>query len=1052
MKKTKRTITFFALLFLVQISGIFAQDIEMDMFHGIKPRNIGPAGMSGRVTALEVDLNDMDNIYLGSAAGGIWKSENSGHTWETIFENEMAASIGAIALYQKNPNIIYVGTGEGNPRNSQNSGWGMYKTMDGGRTWKHLGLELTRQIHRVIVNPNNPNNVVIGVSGASWGASEHRGIYRTKDGGKTWKKTLYINDRTGCSDLVVDPSNPQKMMAGMWEHNREPWFFKSGGPNSGLYMTLDGGDTWNEITEGLPESDLGRIGLSFAPSKPSFVYAYIESKSNAIFRSEDGGFSWKKMSKPKDSKIGNRPFYYADIYCDVKNENRIYSIATEVTISEDGGKTWASFAPGNKIHTDHHAWWAHPTDQDYLMVGHDGGLNITHDRGKNWWFPDNLPLAQFYHVSVDMEMPYNIYGGLQDNGSWRGPSQTFFKGGIRNMYWQRLSVGDGFDVVADPLNNEYGYAMGQAGNLVRYHTKSGQLLKIKPVHPDGEYLRFNWNAGIAINPHDKKTIYYGSQYLHKTSDHGKSWEIISSDLTTNNPEKQKWLETGGLTYDVTGAEFHTTIISIAPSPKNEDIIWVGTDDGNVQITRDGGKNWTNCIDRMKGVPPTTWVTQITASPHNEGEAFVVFDDHRRNNWDVLVYRTKDYGKTWARIADNNDMRGYALSFVQDPVEPKLYFCGTEFGLYVSFDEGTNWQKWTHKLPTMPIQDMVIHPRDHDLVLGTFGRAFWIIDDIRPLREMAKMGAQNLKNKDLHVFQIPDALLAIIGESIGYRHGKIGDALYNGENRAYGSLISFYLKEGEDSNVKSKKSSPKEPFIANENVKIEIRDKYDEIVRTLYTKPYKGVNRVNWKLDRDAPRSPNQSKPKSERPTRGTMSIPPGNYVATVSYKGFKMSQELSVLSDPRLEISEEDILLKNIMIQKHFAQIGELTEVMDEIREIQSNLKFLEEKIKSKEEITDENWVNKIKDLKKDLKSFEHKIVGEKKQGIYRKPDTMTSHIYNVRSSLGHTLSPPTPNQELQMNITTKFIENFMNEYETFKKGQLAGFKKQVLELDIGLF
>ncbi|MEM9328177.1 MAG: hypothetical protein AAGA85_21095, partial [Bacteroidota bacterium] len=571
----------FCLLILIARHGVLAQTVDMSIFHGMKPRNIGPAGMSGRVTAIDVVLDDIDDIYIGTAAGGVWKSENSGHTWTPIFEKELAASIGDIAIHQANPNIIYVGTGEGNPRNSQNSGWGMFKSMDGGRSWQHLGLEKTRQIHRVIVHPDNPDVVVVGASGATWGESTDRGIYKTTDGGKTWTKVLYVNDRTGVSDLVVDPSNPNKMIAGMWEHRRWPWFFKSGGEGSGMYISYDGGDSWREITEGLPEGELGRIGLSFAPSKPQVVYAYVESEVNAVYRSEDGGESWRQVSKDKDANIGGRPFYYADIYVDAKNENRVYSIASLVTSSEDGGKTWKVFAPGDKIHTDHHAWWWHPEDPDFLMIGHDGGLNITHDRGKNWWFADNLPLAQFYHVRVDNEIPYNVYGGLQDNGSWRGPSQSWFKGGIRNLYWQRLSVGDGFDMIPDPLDNEYGYAMGQAGNLVRYHYPSGQLKRIKPTHPSDEYLRFNWNAGIAIDPHDQKTIYYGSQYLHKTSDYGASWEIISSDLTTNDPEKQKFLESGGLSYDVTGAEFHTTIISIAPSPLQQGVIWVGTDDGQL---------------------------------------------------------------------------------------------------------------------------------------------------------------------------------------------------------------------------------------------------------------------------------------------------------------------------------------------------------------------------------------------------------------------------------------------------------------------------------------
>ena len=416
----------------------------MSLFHGLKPRNIGPSGMSGRVTTIDVELSNPKHILIGAAAGGIWESFNGGFTWKPIFENEKTASIGSIAIYQKNPAIIYVGTGEGNPRNSQNSGWGMYKSIDGGKSWQHLGLENTRQIHRVIVHPDNPDVVWAGVSGATWGDSEDRGVYKTTDGGKSWEKILYVNQNTGIADLVIDPQNPNKLIAAMWEHKRTAWNFHSGGPGSAIYITYDGGENWKKVSKGLPAGNLGRIGLSFAPSSPNYVYAFVESKSNGIFRSEDGGETWKRQSKPKAKNIGNRPFYYADIYADSKNENRVYTISTTVNVSEDGGKTWSVFAPGNKIHTDHHAFWSHPDDSDYILIGSDGGLHITLDRGKKWNFSDHLPLAQFYHVRVDNEKPYNIYGGLQDNGSWAGPSQTWFKGGIRNMYWQRLSVGRWF--------------------------------------------------------------------------------------------------------------------------------------------------------------------------------------------------------------------------------------------------------------------------------------------------------------------------------------------------------------------------------------------------------------------------------------------------------------------------------------------------------------------------------------------------------------------------------------------------------------------------------
>ena len=1028
-----RTTLYFCVLFVLFASSLIAQPIDMDLFHGMQPRNIGPAGMSGRVTSIDVVLSDPDVIYIGAAAGGIWKSENSGHTWKPIFENERAASIGSIAIYQDNPSIIYVGTGEGNPRNSQNSGRGMYKTMDGGKTWMHLGLDDTRQIHRVIIHPNNPDVVWAGVSGATWGDSQDRGVYKTMDGGKTWSKVLYIDQSTGVSDMVIDPDNPNKIIVGMWQHSRKPWTFTSGGPNSGVYITNDGGDNWKKLEKdnGMPEGDLGRTGFSFAPSNANIVYAYIESKNNAIYKSTDGGEHWTQVSKKGDSNIGGRPFYYADIYVDSKNENRIYSLASEVTMSEDGGKTWQSFAPGNKIHTDHHAFWSHPDDPEYIMIGHDGGLNTTHDRGKNWTFADNLPLAQFYHIRVDNAFPYNVMGGLQDNGSWRGPSRTWFKGGIRNMYWQRLSVGDGFDVVPDPKDPDKGYAMGQAGNLVNWHALSGQLKKIKPSHPDGEHLRFNWNSGIAIDPTDQKTIYYGSQFVHMSEDNGASWRVISPDLTTDDPEKTDFLETGGLSYDVTGAENHCSIISIDPSPLNREVIWVGTDDGNLQVTMDGGLTWDNRIKNIKGVPDHTWVTQVTASLHDPAAAFVVFDDHRRNNWEAYVYMTKDFGLTWTRLAGDSDIDGYAYCFVQDPVERDLMFIGSEFGLYVSFDGGAQWHKWTQGMPTMPVSDLVIHPREHDLVIGTFGRAIWILDDIRPLREMTQKAKDaKITERNLHLFSPPDEHIMIVGESIGYRQGKIGDALYNGENRAYGALLTYWLA-GED----------------DKEVKIEIRNKDKELVRTFYDKSKPGVNRTNWRTNIDAVRPPQRKKPKNDERPRGGFYAGPGDYHVSVILDQDTSSQWLKIAPDPRLSITDSEVMAKQKQIDKYNQLLEKATAIADDVRDECDKLKLQKELLlltMDKEDAT----IIALDSISQDISDFRQVLLGrDDVQGIYRDPALMSSMVRSVGYAIDHPLSPVTENQEAQLSQLEKLIDNKSSEWgklKTLCRDQVAQLLKGV--------
>ncbi len=979
------------------------QQLDMDLLHGMKPRSIGPAGASGRVTALDVELKNPDNIYMGSAAGGLWKSENGGSTWEVIFDDGKSASIGSIAIDQNNPNVIWVGTGEGNPRNSMNNGAGMYKTIDGGHTWQFLGLEKTNGIHRIILHPDNPDVAVVAATGTPWGENPERGIYKTKDGGKTWQKTLYVDEKTGAADLVVDPSNPNKLIAAMWEHRRWPWFFKSGGPGSGIFVSFDGGDTWTKRTaqDGLPKGDLGRIGLAIAPSDPDRVYAYVESKSNAIFRSDDGGFTWKQASKAKDGGIGGRPFYYADVYVDPKNENRVYSVHTTITSSEDGGKTWQTFVAGNKVHTDHHAWWIHPEDPSFILNGHDGGLTITRDRGKNWHFVESLPLTQFYHVRVDNEIPYNVYGGSQDNGSWRGPSQTWFKGGIRNFYWQRLSVGDGFDMVPDPQDNRYGWSMGQGGNLNYYDRQSGLLYKVQPTHPDGIPLRFNWNAGIGLDPHDKSVAYYGSQFLHKTNDQGQTWELISPDLTTNNPKKQD-IKTGGLTLDATQAENHTTIISIAPSPVKAGIIWVGTDDGNVQVTRDGGKTWQNTVKNMKGLPADSWAAQIQPSTYNEGEAFATFDNHRINDWTPYVYHTKNFGRTWTRLVDETDMRGATLSFLQDTKVPELMFTGTEFGLWVSTDAGKNWTQWTNGYGSLPTQDMVIQERENDLVIATFGRSFYILDDIEPLRAMAK--SKKLLDEAVHVFDAPNAYEAILGESIGYRFGKVGDALYEGENKPYGALITYYLKEADE-----------DARALKDRVKIEISNSSGQVVRTLYRTPKAGINRFNWRLERDGVRNPARSKPARPGAPSGGMAVVPGMHTIKVTYQGNSGEAKLPVLKDPRLEVTQAEMQAKNAMIERLMKAQQKVTDLADALRDARANVERINKRVKDQDKVNDAELEKRGKAMLKELNDHYYTIISKPVQGIYRDPNIITNAMFGVMSKLQSVQVPVSANQETSL-------------------------------------
>ncbi|MGB3465323.1 MAG: hypothetical protein WBA74_08635, partial [Cyclobacteriaceae bacterium] len=873
-----------------------AQKLDMDMLKGMKARNIGPAGMSGRVTSIDVVADNPEVMYVGTASGGVWKSTSGGIKWDPIFDEEKTASIGAVAIQQSNPSVVWVGTGEGNPRNSLNGGFGVYKSLDGGKNWKYMGLGETRHIHRILIDPTNPDVVYIGAIGSPWGEHPQRGVFKTTDGGKTWNKILYVNDKTGVSDMVIDPSNPNKLIVAMWEHKREPWTFNSGGPGSGLYVTYDGGENWEKKTDedGLPKGELGRIGLAIAPSSPNIVYALVESKKNALYKSTDGGFTWTMINNKRG--IGNRPFYYSDIYVDPQNENRIYSVFTYVNVSEDGGRSFKQLMPAygvdNGVHPDHHAWYIHPDNPKFMMDGNDGGLNITRDGGKTWRFVENIPVAQFYHINVDNEFPYNVYGGMQDNGSWGGPAYVLKAQGIRNSYWQELAFGDGFDVVPDPDNSRYGYAMSQQGYVSRYDRKTGYNHLIRPTHPDPDMrLRFNWNSAIALDPFDNNTIYFGSQFVHKSTDRGNTWTVISPDLTTNDPEKQKQDQSGGLTMDATGAENHTTVLAITPSPVQKGVIWAGSDDGLIHLTKDGGKNWTK-VSNPAGMPAGAWIPQIKVSAKNAGEAYVVVNDYRRYNYEPYAYRTRDFGQTWTRIVDQNDVDSYVLSIVQDPVESDLLFLGTDDGLYVSIDGAQNWTKWTNGYPTVSTKDLVIHPRENDLVIGTFGRSAYVLDDIRPLRAMAANNSATDKN--LTIFEPPTAILAqAFQQPSGTRFGA--DGLYQGENRRNGAMISYYFKKPEDKKKSAEEDSSKKkkkkkkddtpaPGAAKDSVKVSYDSliftfyNKDELIRTIKMKAPKdeGLNRMYWQMNEKGVGRPSRNERKSTREPGG-VTVQPGEY-------------------------------------------------------------------------------------------------------------------------------------------------------------------------------
>ncbi len=979
--------------------------------------------MSGRVTAIDAVHSNPDIMYVGTASGGLWKSTSGGIKWEPIFDKEITASIGSVAIQQSNPNVIWVGTGEGNPRNSLNGGYGIYRSLDGGKNWKLMGLEKTRHIHRVIIDPTNPNVIYAAAIGSPWGEHPERGVYKTTDGGETWNNILFVNNKTGAADLVMDPTNPNKLVAAMWEHKRDPWFFKSGGEGSGMHITYDGGKNWKKVTEedGFPKGELGRIGVAIAPNKPNIIYALVEAKKNALYKSVDGGFKWKMINDK--GEIGDRPFYYAEIYVDPENENRVYSIYTYVNVSEDGGKSFEQLMPAygvdNGVHPDHHAWWIHPKNGQFMIDGNDGGMNITNDGGKTWRFIGNLPVAQFYHINVDNEFPYNVYGGMQDNGSWRGPAYAWRNQGIRNSYWQEISFGDGFDVVPDRDDSRYGWSMSQQGYVTRYDWQTGNNYIVRPTHPNADVkLRFNWNSAINIDPFDNSTIYFGSQFVHKSTDKGETWTLISDDLTTNDPEKLKQDESGGLTMDATGAENHCTILVIEPSAMEKNMLWVGTDDGRVHVTQNGGQTWTDVTKNIKGLPAGSWIPQIKASNKNKGEALLIANDYRRFNYTPYAYRTKDYGKTWTRIVDESDVKSYTLSIIEDIEERNLMFLGTDDGLYFSLDAGNKWIKWTEGFPTVSVSDLVIHPREHDLVIGTFGRAAWVLDDIRPLREMAKNN--QLINQKLELFEPQIAYQAAYQQPTGSRFGA--DAVYHGENKGAGAIIAYYVK------IDEKKEDPKttdtkeedevddedtlkpseedfENHIETDSTSQNIdRDKNvtkwdsltmtifdgERLIRTLKQKaPDKsGVHKWTWKMDETGVDTPSRSK-RERKSEPGGVSVKPGTYKVVMTYGDQTSEEMITIKSDPRLNIS-----LSNI--NEVYATSKELEQMQqtaaDAVNQLVESKQTAEKFQKDLNDLDKKKYQTEIKSSKDIIKKVDSLIAiylgkEDKRQGITSSPE-----------------------------------------------------------------
>ncbi len=1046
-------------LLLVTTMSAMAQQADLSKnFKNLKPRNIGPAGMSGRVTSIDAEWNNPDHIFLGTASGGVWKSDNGGASWTPVFDEQPIQNIGAVAITQSNPSVVWAGTGEGNPRNSISLGEGIYKSLDGGKTWKCMGLQKTSNIHRIIIDPNNPEVVYVGVMGNPFADHPERGVFKTTDGGDTWKRILYSNDSTGVGDMVMDPVNPNKILVNMYQHRRTPWSLQGGGKGSGLFITYDGGKNFKKLgkADGLPDGIYGRIGISISRSDPNRIYAMVEATKNGLYRSDDGGVKWELVNSDP-AVVTSRAFYFQDISVDPKNENRLYNINQMISVSEDGGKTFKNVIPYSGIHPDHHAWWINPRDANYIIDGNDGGIGISRDRGRTWQFDEKLPLGQFYHINTDNQLPYNVMGGLQDNGSWHGPAYVWTRGGIRNAYWQSVNGGDGFDVLPDPEDPNWIYSMSQGGGVGRYNIATGEEWNIRPPRPDlATRQRFNWNAAIAQDPFDKGTIYYGSQFVNKSANRGASWEIISPDLTTNDSAKIDQSNNGGISIDITGAENYCTILAIEPSPKQQGVIWVGTDDGNLQLTTDGGKSWTNFRGKIPGMPLGAWIPQIRASRYNAAEAFVVANDYRRGDGKPYIFRTTDFGKSWTRLVDEKKVTGYALCLVQDPTEPNLIFVGTEQGLWVSLDNGNRFQQFKNDYPSVSTYDMVIQEREADLVIGTFGRAIWILDDIRPLRKLAANKGQLFANK-LTTFDAPQAYQANIKNATGIEYSTYGT--YEGENKRTGAALSFFVNTTSADTGKNK--------LADTAV-IRIFDAANNQVRMLRTKVDTGFNRFYWGMEGKGIRQPAGGRRGggggggrfggggNSNAEPGGLPVDPGTYKVVFSLgRDHKDSTMVTVNDDPNAPVSKDvrDAIRKaSARWDKSALKLVDLTDRLTEAEEI---VKKVEADLPDMEKKQADTLRKSGKAMLDSIKVIREMLNGkpQEKQGYGNVPQvTVNSVMGEARSYiLSKKIAPGAQEERLMVDAET-MVSAVLKKANSFFNGQWKAYRSLAESTPVKVF
>jgi len=952
---------------------------------GLPIRNIGSATMSGRIASVDAIQKDgRITVFVGAASGGVWKSVNGGTTFKPVFDRQPAQSIGAVTIDTSNPNIVWVGTGEAWARNSVSIGDGIYESTDGGENWTNMGLKDSEHIAKILVDPKDSNSVLACATGHLWDDNDERGVFKTTDGGKTWNKVLAgANGSTGCGMIARSPQEPNTVFASMWDFRRQGWTFRSGGPGSGLYKSTDGGEHWTELTngnsKGLPEKPYGRIALAVAASKPQVVFAMIESKNSAIFRSNDGGQNWNRLDSSQ--YVIWRPFYFANLIVDPKNENKIFKPDAPLLLSVNGGQSFSSVA---NAHGDFHDVWINPDNPNIVITGDDGGLWRSDDGGTRWKHQLNLPVSQFYHVSTDNANPYHVYGGLQDNSSWVGDSS--YPGGVTNSRWENIYNGDGFWAFEDPADPNYIYAEYQGGEIgrVNRHTLETRSIKPFPFYNEKK-LRFNWNTPIHMSPNEKGTIYLGAQFLFRSRDHGQSWERISPDLTTNDPEKQKQEESGGVTVDNSSAEMNTAIYSISESPRNG-IIWVGTDDGTLQITRDGAKTWTNVVGNVSGLGKNSWVSTVAASRFDEGTAYVTFDRHTFGDMKPYAYKTTDYGQTWTSLnVQENGVQGYAHVITEDTVDPKLLFLGTELGLWMSSDGGQHWAQYkATNFPSVAVRDIVVQPRESDLVLATHGRGIWIIDDITPLRALTP----DLMSKEV-AFIVSRPAVQYFNANGGWAEG---DETFNGPSRNTDAYINYHQRSRHIFG----------------DLKIEIFDPQGKLIDTVASSRHRGLNRATWSMRLKPP-----IVPPAAQALFGAVQGPrvmPGTYTVKMIKGDHVYTTPLQIVLDPRANYTVEDRKTQFETIMKVYNLMGHMSYGVSAIEGVRDSAKARVAKLSEKDPAR-----ARLQHLSDESEKLRSKIVATKEGGAITGEERIREHLGEPKSRQS---VPIRSNHELEDVIT----------------------------------